>query len=69
MQHIGSYDIWARHRGVYGRRKLWKAALREGWAIGRDQVGRLIKNPWHPESTAAHGDPNDAVPSRRPALC
>lgn len=43
MQHIGSYDIWARHRGVYGRRKLWKAGLQEGQAIGCDQVGRLVK--------------------------
>lgn len=39
MQHIGL----PRHRGVYRRRKLWKAALQEGWAIGRDQVGRLMK--------------------------
>jgi putative transposase len=28
---------------VYGVRKLWKAALRDGHTIGRDQVGRLMK--------------------------
>ena len=28
---------------VYGVRKLWHAMRREGWDIGRDQVGRLMK--------------------------
>lgn len=28
---------------VYGVRKLWVAALRDGHTIGRDQVGRLMK--------------------------
>ena len=28
---------------VYGVRKLWAAALRDGHVIGRDQVGRLMK--------------------------
>jgi putative transposase len=28
---------------VYGARKLWHALLREGKAVGRDQVGRLMK--------------------------
>ena len=28
---------------VYGVRKLWKAALRDGHTIGRDQVGRLMR--------------------------
>ena len=39
-------DIDRIHRGnyaVYGARKLWHALLREGKAVGRDQVGRLMK--------------------------
>jgi ISMsm1 transposase orfB len=50
------YDIWARDRGVYGRRKLWKAALREGWSIGRDQVGRLMKILGIQKDAMASGD-------------
>lgn len=37
------YDIWKRNRRLYGRRKLWKAALRAGIQIGRDRVERLMK--------------------------
>lgn len=35
--------IWEDNYSVYGVRKLWKAAKRAGIAIGRDQVGRLMK--------------------------
>ena len=35
--------IWKKNYAVYGRRKLWKAALRAGLAVGRDQVARLMK--------------------------
>jgi putative transposase len=28
---------------VYGARKLWRALRREGTAVGRDQVGRLMR--------------------------
>jgi putative transposase len=31
------------HFGVYGVRKLWRALRREGEAVGRDQVGRLMR--------------------------
>ena len=34
---------WMRNRCLYGRRKLWKAALRADMKIGRDQVVRLMK--------------------------
>ena len=37
------YDLWKRNRRLYGRRKLWKAALRAGIPIGRDRVERLMK--------------------------
>ena len=39
-------DIDRIHRGnyaVYGVRKLWHALRREGTAVGRDQVGRLMR--------------------------
>ena len=35
--------IHARNYGVYGVRKMWHAARRAGWNIGRDQVARLMK--------------------------
>lgn len=35
--------IHARNYGVYGIRKMWHAARRAGWNIGRDQVARLMK--------------------------
>ncbi|MDY3126913.1 MAG: DDE-type integrase/transposase/recombinase [Corynebacterium sp.] len=37
------YRLWEANRKVYGRRKLWKAAVRDGMSIGRDQVERLMK--------------------------
>lgn len=36
------FELWRANRRVYGRRKLWKAAHRAGWNIGRDQVQRLM---------------------------
>nr|WP_245168106.1 IS3 family transposase [Corynebacterium coyleae] len=36
------FELWQANRRVYGRRKLWKAAHRAGWNIGRDQVQRLM---------------------------
>jgi len=36
-------DCWRANRGVYGVRKLWHAVHREGHALGRDQVGRLMR--------------------------
>jgi putative transposase len=39
-------DIGRIHRAnyaVYGARKLWHALRREGTAVGRDQVGRLLR--------------------------
>ena len=35
--------LWVANRRLYGRRKLWKAALRAGLDVGRDQVERLMK--------------------------
>lgn len=37
------FDLWVTNRRLYGRRKLWKAALRAGKQIGRDRVERLMK--------------------------
>lgn len=34
--------IWEANYRVYGARKLWKAALRAGHDIGRDQTARLM---------------------------
>ena len=35
--------LWVANRKVYGARKLWKAAQRQGYDIGRDQVARLMR--------------------------
>jgi putative transposase len=35
--------LWITNRKVYGAHKLWKAALRAGHDIGRDQVARLMR--------------------------
>jgi putative transposase len=35
--------LWQANYRVYGVRKLWKAARRAGHVIGRDQVGRLMR--------------------------
>ena len=35
--------LWEANYRVYGARKLWKAARRAGWEIGRDQVARLMR--------------------------
>jgi putative transposase len=35
-------SLWVANYRVYGVRKLWKAALRAGHAVGRDQVARLM---------------------------
>lgn len=37
------FDLWVANRRVYGRRKLYRTALREGVRIGRDRVERLMK--------------------------
>jgi putative transposase len=34
--------LWNENWGVYGIRKLWRAARRAGLDVGRDQVGRLM---------------------------
>jgi len=36
-------EIWSANYCVYGARKLWKAARRDGWDVGRDQVARLMR--------------------------
>ena len=35
--------LWEANYRVYGARKLWKAARRAGWEIGRDQVAALMR--------------------------
>jgi putative transposase len=35
--------LWTANRKLYGTRKLWKAARRAGYQIGRGQVARLMK--------------------------
>jgi putative transposase len=37
--------IHAEHFSVYGVRKAWRVLRREGVAVGRDQVGRLMRGP------------------------
>lgn len=36
-------ELWEDNYRVYGARKLWKAARRAGWDVGRDQVARLMR--------------------------
>jgi putative transposase len=36
-------DLYRRNKSVYGVRKMWHAARRAGLAVGRDQVGRLMR--------------------------
>ena len=36
--------LWIANFKVYGSKKLWKAAKRVGYDIGRDQVARLMKS-------------------------
>ncbi|WP_338081050.1 IS3 family transposase [Corynebacterium curieae] len=61
--------MWACHRGVYGRRKLWKAALQEGWAIGRDQVERLMKILGNQKVLQRKAIRTTQSHPKRPALC
>jgi putative transposase len=35
-------SIWSANYSVYGVRKLWRAAQRAGYDLGRDQVARLM---------------------------
>lgn len=35
--------LWVANRKVYGAHKLYKAARRAGWDIGRDQTARLMR--------------------------
>ena len=35
--------LWIANRKVYGAHKLWKAAVRAGHEIGRDQTARLMR--------------------------
>jgi putative transposase len=36
--------LWQANYSVYGARKLWKAAVRAGETVGRDQVARLMRD-------------------------
>jgi putative transposase len=35
--------VHAEHLGVYGVRKTWRAAVRDGMAVGRDRTWRLMR--------------------------
>jgi putative transposase len=35
--------LWENNYRVYGARKVWKAARRDGLDVGRDQVARLMR--------------------------
>ncbi|GMA23583.1 hypothetical protein GCM10025864_13420 [Luteimicrobium album] len=35
--------LWEDNYRVYGARKLWKAARRAGWEVGRDKAARLMR--------------------------
>ena len=37
-------QLWEDNYRVYGDRKIWKAAQRAGYDIGRDQVARLMRS-------------------------
>ena len=37
------FQLWRKNRRLYGRRKLWKTARRQGLILGRDQIERLMK--------------------------
>jgi len=37
-------QLWEDNYRVYGARKIWKAAQRAGYDIGRDQVARLMRS-------------------------
>lgn len=36
-------EVHANNYGVYGKRKMWHALRRQGWMIGREQTGRLMR--------------------------
>lgn len=36
-------DLWRRNNELYGIRKMWRAMRRAGYAVGRDQVARLMR--------------------------
>lgn len=36
-------EVHARNYSAYGYRKMWRAMVREGWDVGRDQVARLMR--------------------------
>ena len=36
-------QLWEDNYRVYGARKIWKAAQRAGYDVGRDQVARLMR--------------------------
>lgn len=37
------FDLYRKNRSVYGVRKLWRAARRDGLNVGRDQVARCMR--------------------------
>ncbi|BBY57169.1 putative transposase for insertion sequence element IS986/IS6110 [Mycolicibacterium sarraceniae] len=56
--------LWEDNYRVYGARKLWKTARRNGHDVGRDQVGRLMRAA----GICGHGAVNGSRPrSQMPA--
>ena len=44
MLKVTLLALWSANYEVYGVRKMWKALGRAGEAVGRDQVGRLMRD-------------------------
>ena len=43
VNKVAIFTVWQANYEVYGVRKMWKAMRRAGSDIGRDQVGRLMR--------------------------
>lgn len=56
--------LWKANYEVYGIQKLWKAALRAGEHVGRDQVARLMREVGIAGARNASAPPE--LTSRRP---
>ena len=59
--------IYAQNYSVYGVRKMWHALRREGWNIGRDQTGRLMRKAGITGAVRGR-KPRTTVPDHRPDL-
>ncbi len=44
VMKVAIFTVWQSNYEVYGVRKMWKAMRRSGVDVGRDQVGRLMRD-------------------------